>query len=232
MIKYDMLIICGLPRAGTTFVNNLFAVGAFGEQYYAHHSQEFGGLGRHPLHLCESQIIAMMFRAGMRIDNTLHILQRFWLSKAKGFEKIIVYKHPQIILQYPFVETNGIRIRYIFCTRDYEPWRESFIGINGHMGIHKDAIDSHYEKYWPKSVWAEPEDMEERLHILHAQITTICEDNRKKGKIFYYGNDKRDVIDGVAGLVREFDVRFMRDATSDVWDRAEWLVDRYWRAPL
>ena len=161
MSKCDMLIICGLPRSGTTFLNNLFAIGAFGDKYYGHHSDSFGGLGKHPLHLCESQFIGIMFRNGVRLDAPLMLLNKFWVNEIKSHEKTIVYKHPQVILQTPFYQSRGFQIKYIFCRRDYVSWRESFIRVNGHFGIHKDSTDSHYEKYWG-GAWQDPDHLDRR----------------------------------------------------------------------
>ncbi len=227
MSKYDMLIICGLPRAGTTFLNNVFASGLFGKEYYAQHSLLFGGLGKHPLHLCESRMISIMLRYGIPVYDTLYTIDRFWRNQGENYDKILVFKHPLITLDLPLTNTRNFKTKYIFCTRDFEPWRESFISVNGHMGIHPDATDSHYEKHWPYENWKEPFYLDDRVKLVYDMY---MEKSKASSNIKYFEYGTQDqIVRSLAYLIDEFCSSLSIE--TDIELVAKKCVDRFWRAP-
>ena len=224
-----MLIITGLPRSGTTFLNNLFASGVFGNQYYGHHSNSMGGIGTNPLHLCESQMIGIMFRSGIRLETPLSMIGRYWRNTINDYEKIIVYKHPQILLQYPLAQQQGWRAKYIVCNRDYVPWRESFINVSGHIGIHVDSTDSHYEKYWPGGVWRNPEDWDKRMELLYFMFQEKMA-GINKNDIFVYSSDEEHLTQEIIKLIIRFDNK--HGTEQEIYNKAKKIINQYWRKPI
>lgn len=225
MSKYDLLIICGLPRSGTTFLNNLFANGIFGEKYYGHHSHLHRPMGTNPISLQEPQIISHLCRLGVRIDAPLQWLTRYYQSQGR-FDAVIVLKLPQLIFQCPLEEATTFQVKYIFCTRDFPDWMESFVKANGNYGITQDAmVDSHYRLYWRGDL-EKPDSIEERmkhLWLMFIEKINILRNKLHPDKycIFHYGHLKTSLIK----------VSEMFNQNHNAKNIGE-IIDRYWRAPV
>ena len=228
MSVYDMLIIAGLPRSGTTFLNNVFASGAISDKFYGQHSSHFGQLGTNPLHLCESRIIGISFMAGCRVEPFLKLYTSYWKYQIKDQNKTIVYKHPQLALQLPFENVPGWQTKCVLCMRDFEAWRMSFIKFQGHCGFTKDATDSFYEKYWPNE-WQHPENIEQRISILYKLFIEKIEANKEGNFVFHYSRDPGKLMSEIARMIEFFDDN---EDKGDVNKRARKIINRYWRQPI
>lgn len=122
---YDLVVICGLPRSGTTYLHKLFDGSSrnkskMGDQFVAYTTEKFGGKWS----LMEPQEIATDMSNGVAPWGRLKTYIEHLKPKAPK-DAVYVYKHPQAIFfdppkDYPYT------IKYIICVReDFDKWKAS-----------------------------------------------------------------------------------------------------------
>jgi len=196
MTDYDLIVICGIPRSGTTYIHDLFS-GAWHrtEQY----SNWMGG-GFNTNGTSEPACIAKKFIDG---DDPWAAIQSFVKEKRDELPNhTVVYKHPQLF-SYPFNENEfPFKTFFIFCHREYDGWEKSALdhGISS-------LISYPFLFDWVKMIWTnshdEPQHPDERLKTFHEMaIKRIIEANKevKNGVLFSYDDPLtgiRRIIDGL-----------------------------------
>lgn len=178
MSKCDLVAICGMPRAGTTFLHNLFACEKLGNEFFAHHSKI---LEPHfPLSTHEPRYLNICYFYDIPIEQALVEIINYWRGQIKNPDATIIYKHPQLVFHGPIFETYELTVKYIFCYRIFKTWAESVHRYtNGGEGIARVSVGSIYHKFWGQD-WQKPDELFDRYRYLYDRIKKCIIDFKKQ----------------------------------------------------
>lgn len=178
MSRCDLVAICGMPRAGTTFLHDLFAGEKLGKEFFAWHSKISGP--HFPMTTHEPRYLNLHYLYDIPIEPALMEIIRYWRDQIKNPDATIVYKHPQLVFHGPVFENYLLRVKYIFCQRNYEPWAESVHRYTGGgEGVAAVSIGSIYHKFWGQD-WQEPIELQDRYRYLWNRIKKCIADFKKQ----------------------------------------------------
>jgi hypothetical protein len=169
MNKVDLVAICGLPRAGTTFLHDLFAYNKLGNDFFALHSHTGRGFAANPLSTCEPRYLNIHYRHNEPITHAIRFLVSYWRDQINNHDVTVIYKHPQLIFHGPIDEDFRFRVKYIFCMRKYNAWRHSFLECTKGESIAVETEDSIYRPYWGKK-WDTPPGENDRAEHLYVRM--------------------------------------------------------------
>lgn len=219
-MKTDLIAICGMPRAGTTFLHNLFADYKLGRDFFALHSRSGSGFASNPVSTCEPRYLNIYYIFNQPITHPIRIFTQYWRETIGNNDAAIIYKHPQLIFHGPIEEDFKFRIKYIFCMRKFISWRNSFLSFTkGGDPVNIHNTDSLYARYWGKE-WKDPPGIEDRCEHLYVRMEHYIKEFKKQIREDQYADFIYD--NPINSLENIFD---MLDIEID----AMHMVNRYWR---
>lgn len=219
-MKIDLLAICGMPRAGTTFLHDLFAYNKLGNRFFAYHSHSGKGFASNPISTCEPRYINVHYRAREPITHAIRYLVEYWRDRIDNHDATIVYKHPQLIFHGPIDEDRLFRVKYIFCQRKYDAWQKSFMDMTKGQSVATITTDSMYRRYWGQDWFKPPTEIPERIKYLYDRMVFYIADFKSKLKPEQYS--KFNFENPVGSLENIF-------AWLDIKADPSQLVKWYWR---
>lgn len=206
-MKIDLLAICGMPRAGTTFLHDLFAYNKVSDRFFALHSHSGKGFAANPMSTCEPRYINVHFRAGEPITHAIRFLVEFWRDQIDNHDITIVYKHPQLIFHGPIDEDRLFRVKYIFCKREFISWRKSFLDMTDGESIVEINTDSVYRKYWGQE-WNIPPGLAARAEHFYVRMEYyINEFKAKLRENQYYDFTFEDPVKSLENIFVGLDIK-------------------------
>ena len=185
-----LVVICGFPRSGTSYIHNLFA--NYSDKIYA---TKRGGKQDGVWSTNEPVVFG-----SFNCDYNLLIKPFLEFHKKLG-RLDVVYKHPQAVLFAPFKNHN---VKYIVCHRDRENWLEGALSYSPTVA----SVDINSQITWVKDKWGgkwdNPKNTNDRLLYLYDIFKENIDKVKKYNDAYFF--NYHDPQNTLPSILKEFNL--------------------------
>lgn len=212
MKDVDLLVICGIPRSGTSFLVDV--LGMYGKPAGIFSMRRYDR--KHPWNPDEPGAVAVLYNVLGKESGAVELLYTYWKNNLGQPYETIVYKQPQALFSIP-IKVEGRKVMHIVCgNRPKESWLRSALA---HPDTQKNVIVGNM-RAWVKDNWRQgwdvPKEIEARLSYFYdVCVKRISEVVKRNDTIFFDWQRPRRSMERIFG---------------EIFNRSiEEIVNEHWR---